>query len=64
MFDKHWHKLQFSIRQDGADLYVDCEFVATSPVEPRGPIDVSGEIVLGKNVEGETAHVCLNWSWC
>ncbi len=29
-------------------MYVDCEYVTQTTVQPRGQIDVNGDMVLGK----------------
>ena len=57
LFDKNWHKIQLSIRHDEVDLWLDCVLVTTVPLEPRGPIDVNGDILMGKTAEGETVPV-------
>ncbi len=57
LFNKEWHKLQFSVRRDTVDIYIDCQLTKTVQLQPRGPIDVNGDIVMGKTEDGTTVPV-------
>lgn len=57
VFDTTWHKLHFAITSDYVKLHVDCKWIETAPLFRRGPIDVDGEILLGKKANGETLTV-------
>ena len=57
LFDKNWHKLQFAIKRDKVEVYVDCEYVTQANIEPKGRIDVNGDIVMGKNPGGSQVAV-------
>ncbi len=38
-------------------MYVDCEYVTQANIEPKGQIDVNGDIVMGKNPSGSQVAV-------
>jgi len=38
-------------------LYVDCEQITSVEMDPKGVIDVNGDIVLGKDRRGSTVPV-------
>jgi len=57
VFDKNWHKIHLSVQVDRAILYIDCQKVATSAIEPPGAIDVNGQVFLAKKDNGETVSV-------
>lgn len=61
VFDKNWHKIHFGVYQEQVVLYVDCEETTMERLEPRGPIDVNGEITIAKVVgKKETVPVSIN----
>lgn len=62
VFDKNWHKLHFGVHRDQVVLYVDCEHMATERLEPRGPIDVNGDITISKLAGSRnTVPVCITF---
>ena len=48
IFDDRWHKLHFGVSRTEVMLYVDCDLISTFQLEPVGPIDVNGDIVIAK----------------
>lgn len=62
VFDKNWHKLHFGVHRDQVVLYVDCEHTTTERLEPRGPIDVNGDITISKLAGSRnTVPVCIRF---
>lgn len=60
--DKGWHKLDLSVYQDRVTLYVDCERLSTLPLDPRGPIDVNGNLMIAKYIPSDvTVAIDLQW---
>lgn len=48
MFDRNWHKIHFGVYRDKVSLFVDCKDMREKPMEPRGPIDINGNISISK----------------
>ncbi|KYB27295.1 Collagen alpha-1(IX) chain-like Protein [Tribolium castaneum] len=49
IFDKNWHKIHFGVSREKVMLYLDCEKNDEALlVEPRGPIDINGELSVSK----------------
>lgn len=48
VFDKNWHKIHFGVFRQNVVLYLDCGRSASEPLQPRGPINLNGEISIAK----------------
>lgn len=48
VFDKNWHKIHFGVYHQRLFLYVDCKEIGSEQLEPRGPIDMNGEVAISK----------------
>jgi len=57
MFNEQWHKIQYSSTYDSVNLFLDCIQVASKQTSMPGPIDVNGEILIGRKPNGKSAEV-------
>ncbi|VEN33654.1 unnamed protein product [Callosobruchus maculatus] len=48
IFDRNWHKLHLGVSRENVVAYVDCQLINQEPLDPRGQIDINGEIALAK----------------
>ena len=60
LFDEEWHKLHLSVMDDRVSVFIDCQMKSTVALEPRGIIDVRGEVSIGRTLR-DNEPVVVGW---
>ncbi|KAL1478669.1 hypothetical protein MTO96_034910 [Rhipicephalus appendiculatus] len=60
--DQQWHKVDISVFRDHAVLYLDCKKHSSLELVQRAPIDINGDINIGK-YESDLSTVLMDLQW-